>query len=166
MDDTRADKEQIEMLGKQSAMKDENGLEIYKGDVLISEDGYAIVVRVEPETGLWYGQLVCSANDSCAGVPYSLNNGRGYKKLSDMSTEETKAECWPSLIIVRWKEVATSKSPKFISVSFLSVKFDKDDIANLKPSDENSIIAAAKAHREKEVGHAVNMKDIEIDIEY
>lgn len=60
-------------------MNDKHGNKIELGDILDSEDGYAVVV-CEYEGGGWFGKLVCEPSHSCANVPYALNEGRGYTK--------------------------------------------------------------------------------------
>lgn len=147
-------------------MKDDNGQEIKLGDVLSSEDGYFVIVRRDSHSGKLYGQLVCKPGHSCERIPYALNGGEGYVKLVDTSATEEEKVRVPRLITVRWKETGSSESPTRISVSFLSVDFDEDDIAALSSYDEKSVVAAVKSHREREVNRTVKMKDIEVEMRY
>jgi urease accessory protein UreE len=54
---------------------------IKAGDILICEDGYAVVVRKIGNDLV--GQLICPADHSCSKVAYSLNNGNGHVKLRE-----------------------------------------------------------------------------------
>jgi hypothetical protein len=36
-------------------------------------------VIVYEDNGNYYGKLICDDNHSCKNIPYSLNNGKGYK---------------------------------------------------------------------------------------
>lgn len=66
-------------------MKDKLGNQIHLGDILDSDDGYAILVR-EYEDGRWYGELIPDRyflheyEVSGLDIPYALNEGRGYTK--------------------------------------------------------------------------------------
>jgi hypothetical protein len=61
-------------------MKDKHGNIINLRDILISDDGYSVIVMEYPSTHEWYGKLICDPGYSCANIPYALNNGHGYTK--------------------------------------------------------------------------------------
>lgn len=66
-------------ISEREELTDKNGHVITPGSVLWSDDGYAVIVR--QADGHYYGQLICSPADSCAGMPYALNSGRRYTLL-------------------------------------------------------------------------------------
>jgi hypothetical protein len=71
---------------KNNQMFTDDGHKILLGDVLMSEDGYFVVV-CQDDDGPFYGSLLCSINHSCRNVGYHLNNGKGhfYTKLNIMN---------------------------------------------------------------------------------
>lgn len=66
-------------------MKDKHGKSIELGDILDSDDGYAVIV-CEYEDGGWFGKLIpdryfiSEYDASGLDIPYALNEGRGYTK--------------------------------------------------------------------------------------
>lgn len=65
--------------------------DINAGDILLCEDGFAVVAR-QSKDGLLSGQLICDPKDSCAKIPYCLNGGKRYTKLKDLLTPKKKRE--------------------------------------------------------------------------
>ena len=63
--------------------------DIKVNDVLISEDGYFVIVRQDKDEDL-FGQLICEPTHSCAKIPYCLNNGVGYTKIKNYFVKEKK----------------------------------------------------------------------------
>lgn len=59
---------------------DDNGEKISVGDILLSEVGYKVLV-CKDKNG-YYGSLICEIGNSCRNIPYALNGGKGYAKLS------------------------------------------------------------------------------------
>lgn len=59
---------------------DAHGNAVYAGDVLQSNDGYAVIVK-RADDGSFYGKLVCDADHSCKDIPYALNDGKDYVKV-------------------------------------------------------------------------------------
>ena len=62
---------------------DDNGIAILVGDKLKSEWGFDVIVYKDGYN--FSGKLICDENHSCRDIPYSLNEGEGYKKIE--STE-------------------------------------------------------------------------------
>jgi len=63
-----------------TGLYDEDNQPIYLGDRLENEWNYVVIVRTFDGTE-YYGELVCDEYHSCKNIPYSLNNGQGYKKI-------------------------------------------------------------------------------------
>lgn len=68
------------MGSKSLKMKDDKGEEIGIDDILMSEYGYKVLV-CKDKNG-YYGSLICEIGNSCRNIPYALNGGKGYVKLS------------------------------------------------------------------------------------
>ena len=62
-------------------MKDELGNVINIGDILESKWGYCVLVEMGEDNEL-QGKLCCKEEHSCKNIPYALNNGEGYIKIS------------------------------------------------------------------------------------
>lgn len=66
-------------------MNDKHGKKIELGDILDSDDSYAVIVR-EYKGGGWYGELLPDRyflreyDVTGLDIPYALNGGRGYTK--------------------------------------------------------------------------------------
>lgn len=56
---------------------DDGNKPIFLGEILKSIDGYKVMV-IKGSDGDYVGKLICSPDHSCADIPYSLNNGKGY----------------------------------------------------------------------------------------
>lgn len=74
-------------------MKDKHGKSIELGDILDSDDGYAVIV-CEYEDGGWFGKLIpdryfiSEYDASGLDIPYALNEGRGYtKRMGEIEAE-------------------------------------------------------------------------------
>lgn len=61
---------------------DKNGTEIFVGDILWSEYGFSVTVCQDLDDSSFYGSLNCEIGHSCRDIPYSLNNGSGYVKMT------------------------------------------------------------------------------------
>lgn len=66
---------------KNGVMYADDGIEIKIGDRLVSEWGYEVIVYADENLEL-VGKLVCKPGHSCEDIPYSLNNGEGYKHVT------------------------------------------------------------------------------------
>ncbi|MCK9574743.1 MAG: hypothetical protein WC979_03195 [Candidatus Pacearchaeota archaeon] len=65
---------------------DDNGNQIFTGDRLKSEYGYEVTVVKDGND--YVGKLICSKSHSCKDIPYSLNNGKGYKKSKPFEKDD------------------------------------------------------------------------------
>ena len=60
---------------------DDNNSPIFIGDILKSEYGYQVVVTKD-EDGFLFGKLICRINHPCRNIPYALNKGEGFVKIT------------------------------------------------------------------------------------
>lgn len=60
---------------------DDNKEPIFVGDKLKSKWNYEVIV-VKNEDGTYHGKLVCDDNHSCKNIPYALNKGKDYIKIT------------------------------------------------------------------------------------
>lgn len=69
-----------------TGMTDDRGYEIFLGDTLQSEDGGFLVIVQQEANGVFTGKLVCDPSNSCANIPYCLNDGSGYVVFEGQQT--------------------------------------------------------------------------------
>ena len=68
--------------------RDDNGNHILVGDILLSKDGYTVLVCLDNDRGYgFYGSLICPIGDSCRDIPYAFNHGHGYVIISRPSMQ-------------------------------------------------------------------------------
>ena len=65
---------------------DDNKQPILVGDKLKSKWGYEVIVVKEGDS--YSGKLICDEDHSCKNIPYHLNRGEGYSKITPQLPQE------------------------------------------------------------------------------